>query len=123
MPVCNRCNTSCAEGTRFCHACGTPMFGSTTGFAPPPPPPPTAPPLPTAYGVGAPTGREKQGLAIAGLVCGIIAFLLLPVVLGPLGIIFGAVSWRAGNKLGLTALIVSVIALPVGMLIGILAYS
>jgi hypothetical protein len=48
---------------------------------------------------------------------------LLPVVLGPLGIIFGAVSWRAGNKLGLTALIVSVIALPVGMLIGILAYS
>lgn len=64
------------------------------------------------------TAKPKQGMAIAGLVCGIIAFLILPPVFGVLGIVFGAISWKAGNKLGMAATIVSIVGLVVGMIVG-----
>jgi len=62
--------------------------------------------------------KQKQGMAIAGLVCGLVAFLFLPPVLGTLGIVFGAISWKAGNKLGMAACIVSIVGLIVGMIFG-----
>jgi len=65
-----------------------------------------------------PTASSKQGLAVAGLVCGIIAFLFFPPLFGILGIVFGAISWKAGNKLGIAATIVSIVGLLVGMVIG-----
>ncbi|AKZ60184.1 putative membrane protein [Streptomyces ambofaciens ATCC 23877] len=37
---------------------------------------------------------RTSGLAIAGLVCGIVGLFLLPIILGPLAIIFGAVAMR-----------------------------
>ncbi|EFF89065.1 MULTISPECIES: DUF4190 domain-containing protein [unclassified Streptomyces] len=40
------------------------------------------------------TASRTNGLAIAGLVCGIIGVFFLNVVLGPLAIIFGAVALR-----------------------------
>jgi len=64
------------------------------------------------------TGKPKQGMAVAGLVCGIIAFLILPPVFGVLGIVFGSISWKAGNKLGMAATIVSIVGLIVGMIVG-----
>lgn len=69
------------------------------------------------------TQQPKQGLAIAGLICGIIAFLFFPPLFGVLGIVFSAVAMSAGNKLGKTALIVSVVGLVVGMLVGALVFS
>ena len=69
------------------------------------------------------TQNPKQGLAIAGLVCGIIAFLFFPPLFGVLGIVFSAISMSAGNKLGKTALIVSIVGLIVGMLVGALVFS
>ncbi|MFI9810289.1 DUF4190 domain-containing protein [Streptomyces sp. NPDC052301] len=39
------------------------------------------------------TGRAS-GLAIAGLVCGIVGLFILPIILGPLAVIFGAVALR-----------------------------
>ncbi|WP_267714480.1 DUF4190 domain-containing protein [Streptomyces sp. CoH17] len=39
-------------------------------------------------------GGRTSGLAIAGLVCGIVGLLILPIVLGPLAIVFGAVALR-----------------------------
>ena len=66
----------------------------------------------------APEANTKQGLAIAGLVCGIIAFLFIPPLFGVLGIVFGAISWKAGNKLGIAATIVSIVGLILGMVIG-----
>jgi hypothetical protein len=32
--------------------------------------------------------------------------------------VFGAISWKAGNKLGIAATIVSIVGLIVGMVIG-----
>lgn len=66
----------------------------------------------------APTANNKQGFAIAGLVCGIVAFLFIPPLFGILGIVFGALSWKAGNKLGIAATIVSIVGLIVGMVLG-----
>lgn len=67
--------------------------------------------------------NPKQGLAVAGLICGIVAFLFFPPLFGVLGIVFGAISMSAGNKLGKTALIVSVVGLLVGMIIGAMVFS
>lgn len=65
-----------------------------------------------------PKTNTKQGLAIAGLVCGIIAFLFIPPLFGTLGIVFGGISWKAGNKLGIAATIVSIVGLIIGMVVG-----
>ena len=67
--------------------------------------------------------KPAQGLAVAGLVCGIIAFLLVPPLFGILGIIFGAISWSKGNTLGRTATIVSIVGLVLGMIIGAVVMS
>ncbi|MFK0168273.1 DUF4190 domain-containing protein [Streptomyces sp. NPDC090306] len=49
----------------------------------------------TSYsGSSARRTSRTSGLAIAGLVCGILGLFLLPIVLGPLAIIFGAVALR-----------------------------
>ncbi len=62
--------------------------------------------------------KPAQGLAIAGLVCGIIAFLIIPPLFGILGIAFGGVSWSKGNTLGRTATFVAIAGLVIGMVIG-----
>jgi hypothetical protein len=43
------------------------------------------------------TTRQGNGLAIAGLVCGLVGLLFFNVVLGPLAIIFGGVGWSKAN--------------------------
>ena len=70
------------------------------------------------YPQSTPPSKQAQGLAIAGLVCGIIAFLIVPPLFGILGIVFGGVSWSKGNKLGRIATIVSIAGLIIGMIIG-----
>ena len=65
-----------------------------------------------------PAAKPAQGLAIAGLVCGIIAFLIVPPLFGILGIVFGGVSWSKGNKLGRVATFVAIAGLIIGMIIG-----
>jgi len=46
------------------------------------------------------TGSRTNGLAIAGLVCGIVGIFFLNIVLGPLAIIFGAVAIRQSGAKG-----------------------
>jgi hypothetical protein len=45
----------------------------------------------------APATQQGNGLAVAGLVCGIVGLLFFSVVLGPLAIIFGGVGWSKAN--------------------------
>lgn len=42
--------------------------------------------------------QAGNGLAIAGMVCGIVGLLLFNIILGPLGIIFGAIGWSRANR-------------------------
>jgi hypothetical protein len=50
----------------------------------------------SAFGSSSAASSRSQanGLAIAGLVCGIVGLFFLSIVLGPLAIIFGAVALR-----------------------------
>lgn len=41
---------------------------------------------------------RSNGLAIAGLVCGLVGILLFWFILGPLAIIFGGIGWSRANK-------------------------
>jgi hypothetical protein len=51
------------------------------------------------YSSGAPATRSgSNGLAIAGLVCGIIGVFIFNIILGPLAIIFGGVGLRKANR-------------------------
>ena len=42
--------------------------------------------------------QNGNGLAIAGLVCGLVGLIFANFVLGPLAIIFGGVSWARANR-------------------------
>ncbi|MFH9662542.1 DUF4190 domain-containing protein [Streptomyces sp. NPDC017248] len=48
----------------------------------------------SSYSTSTHKTSRTSGLAIAGLVCGIVGLFVLPIVLGPLAIIFGAVAMR-----------------------------
>ncbi|QIY61213.1 MULTISPECIES: hypothetical protein [unclassified Streptomyces] len=49
----------------------------------------------TSYsGSGAQRTSRTSGLAVAGLVCGIVGLFILPIILGPLAIVFGAFALR-----------------------------
>jgi hypothetical protein len=56
----------------------------------------------SAYGSSsaASSGSRTNGLAIAGLVCGIVGVFFLNFILGPLAIIFGAVALRQKSVKG-----------------------
>jgi hypothetical protein len=75
--------------------------------APPPPPP--------GYGYGYPAQQQSNGLAIAGLVCGIVGILILNIILGPLAIIFGGVGLSRANK-GAPRKTMSIWAIALGIL-------
>jgi hypothetical protein len=42
--------------------------------------------------------QNGNGLAIAGLVCGLVGLVFANVILGPLAIIFGGVGWARANR-------------------------
>jgi hypothetical protein len=46
---------------------------------------------------GGESGARSNGLAIAGLVCGIVGLVVFAIVLGPLAIIFGSVGLSRAN--------------------------
>lgn len=107
---CPRCGANNEANQRFCYNCGSRIEaasqGATTPLAPPPElevlPPPTyeqslpVPPAPMAYGSPAaayPPVAQNSGLAIASLVCGILAWVgLLPLVGAIAAIIMGHVA-------------------------------
>jgi hypothetical protein len=53
---------------------------------------------PPGYGGYPQPSRGTNGLAIAGLVCGIIGLLIANIILGPLAIIFGGIGLSRANK-------------------------
>ena len=102
--VCPSCSVVSDTEKSFCPECGTSFDQSTT--------------TPTSTSSG-----DGGGMATAGLACGIVAFLFLPIILGPLGIIFGAIAWSKGHPRGPAATIVSIAGLVVGFILGALMWS
>ena len=70
---------------------------------------------------GRPRGR---GWSIAGIISGVLAIFLLPIVLGPSGVVFGIVGLVRGDRgLGITAVVVGVLGLVIGLVVGVLLLS
>ena len=67
--------------------------------------------------------RQADTLANAAILLGVIAFLFLPIVLGPIGIILGAISNRKGSDRGLIAVVVATVGTVAGMILGILVWT
>ena len=44
------------------------------------------------------TTQNGNGLAVAGLVCGLVGLLVFAPILGPLAIIFGGIGWSKANR-------------------------
>lgn len=106
---CPRCGANNEANQRFCYNCGSRIEaasqGATTPLAPPIEPevlpPPTyeqsltVPPAPAAYGSPAayPPVTQNSGMAIASLVCGILAWVgLLPLVGAIAAIVLGHIA-------------------------------
>jgi hypothetical protein len=77
----------------------------------------------TESGDGTVTRRGTNGLAIAGLVCGLVGLIVVPVILGPLALIFGGVAWSRANRganhrgMAIAAVVLGVIDLVVWVVV------
>ena len=49
-------------------------------------------------GQGTRTTQDGNGLAVAGLVCGLVGLVFLPIILGPLALIFGGIGVSKANR-------------------------
>lgn len=69
-------------------------------------------------------GGVPAGLWIGlGIACAVIALIILPIVFGPLGILFGYLAMRAGNQIGGIAVMVgSGVCMFIGFLIGFVLF-
>lgn len=127
--MCEFCGTYVEPGSTYCSGCGRRVApqGDPSQQGPWQMPPPGAQPgvpwqgQPPWYGYPAPD--PGIGFSVAGIVCGSIAFLFCPILLGPLGIIFAGVAMSRKERLATTAMWISVAGLVVGMLLGVIVYT
>ena len=80
--ICPNCGTNNAEGVAFCANCGAAMQA--------------APVQPVQ-----PMKNPGKGLGVAALVLGIIAQIILPMILGALALILGAVGMSKSKAVGM----------------------
>ncbi|MGB3632413.1 MAG: hypothetical protein WA982_00080 [Rubrobacteraceae bacterium] len=65
--------------------------------------------------------RPGRNWAVAGIVFGVLAFILVPIFMGPLGILFGLIGFAKGaRRLGKIAMGISVFSLVLGSVLYIL---
>lgn len=102
---CPNCGTDNPYGSTYCSGCGAPISAQPpySPYNAGPTPPygqPYAPPSPYC---GAPTYEQPaKGMSIASLVLGIISIFLIPIITGPLAIIFAGVAKSKGNTQKIT---------------------
>lgn len=99
---CASCGGTIAETSQFCPSCGASRGAPGV--------------MPTPKSAG-------SGFSVAGIICGAIAFLFLPIVLGPVGLILGAIGKSKGEEKAVIALVVSALGLVIGMILGFLVFA
>ena len=106
--VCNNCGTPNPADVRFCSNCGADLQAQSAPVY-------SAPAQNQSYNAASqpanyyqitpvnntPEDDPGKGLAIAGMILGIVSFLCFPAVTGTLGIIFGAVAKSKGSTSGM----------------------
>lgn len=82
---CDKCGAQIPDGSTFCGTCGSAVSSNQPQAA-----------------YNAPAAKVPgKGLAIAGMVCGILSFFCFAWILGTLGIIFGGVAKSKGCNSGM----------------------
>ena len=66
--------------------------------------------------------RTFNGFSTTGIVLGSIAFLFLPIILGPAGLILGAVGKSKGESRAPVAMVVSAAGTVIGMILGFVVF-
>ena len=76
-------------------------------------------PRPPGANGGIPNARRQgRGWAIAGIVSGVLALRILPIVLGPLGILLGIVGYAKGSRrTGVVAIVAGALGLVIGLVL------
>ena len=65
-----------------------------------------------------PGHHPGRAWAVAGIVSGILAVAILPIILGPLGVVLGAVGYAKGSRgTGIAAIVAGVLGLVLGLLL------
>lgn len=105
---CTNCGTLASPGTAFCSRCGHPLQYS---YAQSMSAPVEGYPVPL---------NPSNGYSTAGIIMGAIAFLFLPIILGPAGLIMGAIAMSKHEPRAVIALVVSGAGLVIGMIFGII---
>jgi hypothetical protein len=113
--ACAGCGAQNPAGATFCPTCGFAAGASATQQ------PFANPPVYDPY--RAQPTQAGNGFTIAGTICGAVAFLFCPILLGPVGLILGAVAKSKGEPRANIALIVSGLGLVVGVLLGIIVFN
>jgi hypothetical protein len=67
--------------------------------------------------------QASNVLSIIGIVCGALAFLFFPILLGPAGIVLGVIGLTRKERLAWVATAVSGAGLIIGMILGILVWG
>jgi hypothetical protein len=81
----------------------------------------TEPPQPSHSSEGHPARGRGRNLTIAGIVSGVVSFLVIPILFGPLGVLLGILGLAiAEQRLGTIAIGVSVLGLVVGFILSFL---
>jgi hypothetical protein len=76
----------------------------------------SAGPYPT---IGPPNAAAVgNGMSIGAIICGVIAFLLCPILLGPVGIVLGVLALRRGENLAKVGIGVAVGGMIGGFIVG-----
>lgn len=64
------------------------------------------------------SSETGNGFAITGIVLGAVSLLFLPIIIGPIGIVFAGISKAKKQSLSTVALVISIIGTVAGMVIG-----
>jgi len=143
MGTCTNCGTEVREGARICGSCGSPYSpsqqtpeqqsqqpGPTVQPAAPGQPPSAGPATwqtPQSFGPGGTvsTAPPTDGQAIASLVCGIVGFLVFPIILHIVAIVLGKSSMKRidasagalqGRQLAKAGFIIGIVGVVIGVL-------
>lgn len=71
----------------------------------------------------APARATGNTLSIIGIVCGVVAIIILPIVFGPAGLVLGFIARSKGERLSTVAIIVAAVGMVLGFLLGYLVWN